>query len=306
MTDWPAGAFEYLESYYTIPRNNQTCITGCYPRNPEAAVNDGVTNCEYGLQRDLLVYFISHVAVTILYILIPIFLTKCVVHREINRAKEAGVGGAEGADVPYTFLQYQAKCSVEAPYEYASFGGSFTEDFLECAITFALLTCFGQVLPQMSAMALIANVVEYRLPAFRMTMITCRPQPRGAEGIGLWQDMFSGLGVIAAIVNVMIFVQFKVTGFTLQDKLIIFLVLEHVMIMLLFAVHYAIPEMPDDVRQIDDYNSAFRLNQQHVSLQIPEAERFDYSRVDFSLRQEPLPPMYGGDYSWWFPGQSQS
>ncbi|CAE7350293.1 unnamed protein product [Symbiodinium natans] len=82
----------------------------------------------------------------------------------------------------YTLLQYQAKCRDLAPYQYGSWGGSIVEDFLEVVTNFALLSMFGVLVPWLAILAVPVNIMVFRLMAFRMTRITCRPLPHGAEG----------------------------------------------------------------------------------------------------------------------------
>jgi hypothetical protein len=58
-------------------------------------------------------------------------------------------------------------------------------DFMELTVQFALVTCFSVVLPVLTVLALISNLVEFRLIAWRQCFVVQRTHPEGAEGIGI-------------------------------------------------------------------------------------------------------------------------
>merc|ERR1719210_880222 len=93
-----------------------------------------------------------------------------------------------------------------------------------------------------------------------MTNVTCRPIPDGAEGIGKWQSVFEAIGLVAVAMNVgqAVFVMQPMMGWPLQWQLGAFIVLEHAMLLLKCLINAAIPEEPDDVRRIEDFNERFR------------------------------------------------
>merc|ERR1719420_50206 len=64
----------------------------------------------------------------------------------------------------YTYLQVQAKCqSFEAK--------DLIQDFMDLTVQFALVTCFSVVLPVLTLLALVSNMVEYRLVAYRQLCV---------------------------------------------------------------------------------------------------------------------------------------
>jgi len=197
----------------------------------------------------------THVLSTVFFLVIPIGLARLEVWKEMRKARAQGYGKQ------YSFLQLQAKCCKHAPYEYYSWGGSAVEDFLELAVGFALLTCFGLVLPAMSFFALLSHVVEYRLLAYRMTNVTCRPFPYGAEGIGSWQKVFELISIAAIIINVglAVFVQYPMRDWEPVYQFFAFIVLEHVMLLLRAAMASMIRDDPEDVTRIDDFNTHFKM-----------------------------------------------
>lgn len=186
----------------------------------------------------------------------------------------------------YSFIQFQAKCHQFAPYEYYSWGGSPCEDFLELAIGFALLSSFGIVAPIMSVIALVSHIVEYRLLAYRMTNITCRPMPLGAEGIGTWQHVFEAISMVAVAINVglAVFVMHPMRKWPSAHQFAAFIILEHAMLLLQGACRSAIPSEPEDVQRIEDFNAIFKRKYvKHRQISVPEHEKHSMDNVRIGL-----------------------
>lgn len=261
------NAESWVAPFTYLNNANMTCISGCYPENKLTCVAAPwpvgrlwcKTSCVSDLEKSLTVFFITHAVFTIIFLLIPIFLTRMQVRKEMNSAAEKAIESDREAP-PYTFLQYQAKCYSEAPYSLGSWGGSRVEDFLELAIGFALITCFGLLVPEMAVFAFLSHVVEYRLTAYRMTNVTCRPMPAGSEGIGIWQSVFEVISFIAVISNVglAVFVLLPFREEPTGYKLWTFLLLEHVMFGLQILMLFVVPAIPRDVKSIEDLNQVVR------------------------------------------------
>jgi len=216
------------------------------------------------LEENLWTVYIVHMACTFLFaLIIPIFLAKLNVVLEYRKArKESG-----DTEEHYTFLQVQAKRAEVANYEYMSWGGSQVEDFLELAVGFAMLTCFGIALPAMSVIALISHIIEYRLLAYRMTNVTSRPIPYGAEGIGVWEQIFHTISEAAVIINVgmAVFAMYPMRHWLFRHQLAAFLVLEHCMLLMRKFVISIWDKEPASQRRIDDFNWRFLASLQHTA-----------------------------------------
>mmetsp|Transcript_78897 Transcript_78897/g.254863 ORF Transcript_78897/g.254863 Transcript_78897/m.254863 type:complete len:808 (+) Transcript_78897:86-2509(+) len=233
-------ALLWLTQFSFINRREQQCIYGCFPVRcvGNAAC---VTNCMQRLEQDLWLVYITHVGCTVAFsLVIPIALAKISVVMELWKVQR------RGEDKPYTLLQFQAKCSEIASYEYGSWGGSQVEDFLELAIGFAMLTCFGIALPAMAVLALLSHIIEYRLLAYRMTNVTCRPFPAGADGIGVWDKIFDAICDLAVIINI---VKITISGESSQLKRIDDFNERVVALIHSRTSRYAAVTVPEDCRQ---------------------------------------------------------
>eukprot|EP00929_Paragymnodinium_shiwhaense_P111758 TRINITY_DN80047_c0_g1_i1.p1 TRINITY_DN80047_c0_g1~~TRINITY_DN80047_c0_g1_i1.p1 ORF type:complete len:814 (+),score=163.95 TRINITY_DN80047_c0_g1_i1:119-2560(+) len=223
------AAFRY-ESYL----GDSVCVYGCYPEKCDVMFGRLVctTNCVGMLEESLLSTFIVVVGVTIGNVLLPIFLVRWEAYKEMKSVEHK-------EDAEYSLLQVQAKCSQIAQYEYYSSGGSYMEDFAEYVILFSILVCFGMMLPGICFIGFLTTMVQYRLYAYRMVNITCRPFPDAAEDIGVWQRI---LEVIC------------------QASRLAFIFLEHFFLILQVVVGVIVPSQPEDVDLIEQINESFKAS----------------------------------------------
>lgn len=274
---------EMIAEHFSVVYTNETCVYGCFPVK---CVEGGgcVTNCTELLETSLATFFIVHAMCTIIFLAIPIVLVKYQINAEVSKAMKQDDSGSDseeaaldgGGSKDYSFLQVQAKCHESAPYEYKSWGGSYVEDFLELAIAYALVTCFGLALPIMVFFAFVCGVVEYRLMAYRMTNVTCRPHPTAASGIQAWGGIISGISYFAVVCNVMyaVTVMYPMRNWPTVTEFQMFIIGEHVAILLKVGIQGIIPDQAWDVVAIKDFNSYFlRTSRKHDRLQVPAKEQ---------------------------------
>lgn len=277
----------WLQPYIRHYSDNTSCIDGCYPSDCFMEQDNVIlctSSCIHSLLLNLGTFYVTHIFTTIFLILAPILLIIYEIRKETS--KVAQQSDNEG----YSLLQYQGKCAELADYEYYSWGGSQVEDFLELAIAFALMTSFNIMLPGMTFAAFISHVVEYRLLAYRMTLVTSRPLPASADGIGNWQTVFEVICGVAGVINVglAVFVlNQNLPGLPSQQgtssKIFSFVILEHFMLLLGFFVSAAIPPEPEDVRRIEEFNSRFRLHAKKYPVIVPPAERQSLMHLDLGV-----------------------
>lgn len=270
---------------YNITMSNGSelvCISGCYPTECESHKDRLLcnTNCVETLEHELLVFFIFDVVLhLVMDLLVPILLTKWEVVKELRAVKKGG------GSTNYTFLQFQAKCALLGPYEYDSWGGSYTQDFLQLAITFTLIAAFSQVQQWMLVLGLISLSVEYHIVAYRMTNVTCRPWPAGASGIGVWAHIIDSASTLAVTCNVAlaVFLMEPLRSLRFRERLIIFIVAEKALLTLKSLVQGLWQDQPDDVRRIADFNRTFERRLELKAEELRPAKVWDYSAVDVTL-----------------------
>ena len=69
-------------------------------------------------------------------------------------------------------------------------------------IQYGFVTLFVAAFPLAPLFALINNVMEIRLDAFKFVKTYRRPQPERARDIGVWRTIIDGLSWLAVLTNV--------------------------------------------------------------------------------------------------------
>lgn len=75
------------------------------------------------------------------------------------------------------------------------------DDYLELYIQFGYVVLFSSVAPMTAFWAILNNVIEIRLDAYKLCSFFKRPFARRTKNIGAWQLAFETLAVIAVMTN---------------------------------------------------------------------------------------------------------
>ncbi|XP_063800404.1 anoctamin-3 isoform X2 [Pseudophryne corroboree] len=75
------------------------------------------------------------------------------------------------------------------------------EEYLEMVIQFGFTTIFVAAFPLAPLLALLNNIIEIRLDAYKFVTQWRRPMPARATDIGIWYGILEGIGVVAVITN---------------------------------------------------------------------------------------------------------
>lgn len=238
---------------------NTVCIEGCVPIKCWKAFC--LTKCYIGLQRALVSLFVTHTLFTIAFIIVPIIKIKMVARKEMEISRSRGAGQTDmDTAKDYSLLQYQEKCDAEARYAYESWGGSYVEDFIELVLGFAVLVCFGIVYPLLIPLGCIAQIIEYRLLAYRTAWVTCRPFPQGASGIGEWTKVLEFIIYVAMAINILLLVgtmRTQIDNWSATSK-ILFISISFMVLVIAKVIMKLVLHQPDE-KAIDatDMNNDF-------------------------------------------------
>jgi len=202
---------------------------------------EGSETCLPGLSKDLLKYFAIHTMTCIAKILAFTYFGKRQVGEEYARASK------EHPHKKYSYVEVQAKL-LPAP--------GITDEYTELMVSFALICLFGTVLPSMSALLLVANLVECRLLAYRYLRSTARPRPSGAEDIGAWDYCFDLVTQISLIVMpaLLVFEMHPLRDMSPAHEWETFLGLEHFFILIKIGLMGFYTQAPFDVRKAAIYS----------------------------------------------------
>ncbi|XP_041833415.1 anoctamin-4-like isoform X2 [Melanotaenia boesemani] len=75
------------------------------------------------------------------------------------------------------------------------------DEYLEMILQFGFTTIFVAAFPLAPLLALINNVIEIRLDAYKFVTQWRRPLPSQAKDIGIWYGILEGIGILSVITN---------------------------------------------------------------------------------------------------------
>merc|ERR1719223_1334269 len=119
-----------------------------------------------------------------------------------------------------THAQVQAKLDIHP---------GLMEDYVSFLVSFALVCCFTTVFPEIALVALLTNLVELRLLAYRNVFATQRVFPHGSDGPGGWMDFLEFIGKLVVFVNcgLACFILEPLRDYDFSQKLVAFVLSEH-------------------------------------------------------------------------------
>ncbi|KAG5190771.1 calcium-activated chloride channel-domain-containing protein [Tribonema minus] len=122
-------------------------------------------------------------------------------------------------------------------------------DYAEMAIQFGYATLFVAAYPLSCLMAFINNYIAIRVDAWKLLQVCRRPEPRGAEDIGTWHTILEIMGVISVVSNsaLIAFTSDLFAGHSTAQRIWIFMLFEHGVMLFKYALAVLIPDVPQDV-----------------------------------------------------------
>ncbi|XP_077722295.1 anoctamin-3 isoform X4 [Canis aureus] len=75
------------------------------------------------------------------------------------------------------------------------------DEYLEMVLQFGFTTIFVAAFPLAPLLALLNNIIEIRLDAYKFVTQWRRPLPARATDIGIWYGILEGIGILAVITN---------------------------------------------------------------------------------------------------------
>jgi hypothetical protein len=213
--------------------------------------------CLPELRRDLLKYFCVYILMELGRVASYMILTQWKVNRELRHAEKSGLleqevtikGVAKKVKRVPTYMDIQGKCF--APPQ-------INAEYMELMTGFALIIYFGQVLPVMAFLYLVANMFEVRMLAYRYTRVTQRSKPQRAEGVGVWLYIFETITNTAIIIvpALSVFELHPLRNFPELTELQLFLGIEHVLLLINVFTHSRFYHDPYDVQEAQKFHTS--------------------------------------------------
>lgn len=127
---------------------------------------------------------------------------------------------------------------------------------MNAVLNFGFIVLFANALPVICALAFTFNFPTKRLLAYKLSYAYNCPVPRSAEGIGAWEPVLSALAYLGVTFNCYISIFFlrPLDKLDLSTKLMIFLAVEHVLIVLKVLMEKMIGAKSNAQLRIQEHN----------------------------------------------------
>ena len=221
----------------------------------EVREGDGHGSCMDFLGIQLAVIFFISILLNVIEILVPYLLMKRRLIAEdmkMNDLKE------KNPNLRTNLLPVERDAKKES-YETPLF------DYIEMIIEFGYVALFGTALPILPLLLLIEIIFEIRVDAWKLCNLMKRADPHRSEDIGVFKDIIVTMAYAGATNNtgLIVFTSGAIQSFfsytevvngvettvlpTLVTSLMVFIALEHFMLIGMFLISVAVPDEPDFV-----------------------------------------------------------
>mmetsp|Transcript_27171 Transcript_27171/g.5014 ORF Transcript_27171/g.5014 Transcript_27171/m.5014 type:complete len:126 (+) Transcript_27171:1870-2247(+) len=122
---------------------------------------------------------------------------------------------------------------------------------MEVVISYGYVILFSAAFPLVPLIAFICNSLELRIDAWKLCNLTRRPNPDVAGSIGMWGGIMRFICYAGAITNTAIIVFTAGIFDMIEDtttKWLIFLLIEHILLLIKIVISYIIADVPKSVR----------------------------------------------------------
>ncbi|XP_076863663.1 anoctamin-3 isoform X2 [Brachyhypopomus gauderio] len=113
-----------------------------------------------------------------------------------SRRKMRRVGGQNNVERKEQLPQWDRDWNLQPMNAHG-----LVDEYLEMVLQFGFTTIFVAAFPLAPLLALLNNIIEIRLDAYKFVTQWRRPMPARATDIGIWHGILEGIGVVAVITN---------------------------------------------------------------------------------------------------------
>lgn len=133
--------------------------------------------------------------------------------------------------------------------------GTF-DDYAEIVLQMGLVTMFSLGWYVVPCLAILEVLLQIRVDAFKLSAQARRPDPTPAESVGSWGVLMESMGLLAVYANagIIVFTTRSFSRYTFLQKLLIFFALEQVALVLKFATHAIIDDVPTHLSELKRRN----------------------------------------------------
>jgi len=149
-----------------------------------------------------------------------------------------------------TITDPSLQSDAENEFEFTQYEGTFA-DYDELIIQFGFVVLFVVVFPAAPILALLNNVIEFRLDATKLMSFTRRPHPKGTFDMGTWYGILNLLSWVMVISNtaLIVFSSSQASGIASDLRWVAFIIVEHILIGIKLLLEFFVPDEPKDVEE---------------------------------------------------------
>jgi hypothetical protein len=149
-----------------------------------------------------------------------------------------------------TITDPSRQSDAENEFEFTQYEGTFA-DYDELIIQFGFVVLFVVVFPAAPILALLNNVIEFRLDASKLMSFTRRPHPKGTFDMGTWYSILNLLSWVMVVSNTALIVFSSSQSRKIDSDLrwVTFVVVEHILIGIKLLIEFFVPDVPTDVEE---------------------------------------------------------
>lgn len=127
------------------------------------------------------------------------------------------------------------------------------DDYLEMYIQFGYIVLFASISPFASIAALINNIIELRIDAYKLCCVYRRPFAKRAKNTGAWLLAFEAMTVMSIITNCgLLYMQPEIRDMapsrSKEEIISTFVIVEHILLIVAWCLNKGIPDRPWAVR----------------------------------------------------------
>lgn len=147
-----------------------------------------------------------------------------------------------------TITDVSRQSDAENEFEFTQYEGTFA-DYDELIIQFGFVVLFVVVFPAAPILAMLNNIIEFRLDATKLMTFTRRPHPKGTYGMGTWFGIMTLLSWVMVVSNTALIVFSSVQATSIPNDLrwVTFVIVEHILIGIKLLIEFFVPDVPVDV-----------------------------------------------------------
>ena len=179
-----------------------------------------------------------------------------------------------------TYTEWQSKLSdYESPMT----------DYMEMVIQYGYVVLFSASFTLTPLLAYILNIFEIRVDAFKLSYLVRRPYPQPAEDIGIWFSIIQIVAYIGIVTNVAIAIfTAHIFDVDLASKWLLFLLIEHALLLFKYMLSSYIPDMPQEVSNAQMWQERQVNEKMYGKLTSTEDER-KLKNLDFKPSEDAKP-----------------